>query len=108
MAESDGLKLPWHGVRLLCIVAEAVLRERLIDDFDALGVTGYTLLEGRGRSIGGMMVDHWQGDVIEFQVVTSPEQCDRIAIHLRERYFRHHSLILYAQDVQVLRPERYR
>jgi nitrogen regulatory protein P-II 2 len=107
MTDSKPGPLPWTPVRLLTIVAERVLKDRILRHLDKLGVSGYTLIESEGRGARGFAVDEWQGDNIEIQVIASHERVDAIASKLRERYFEHHSIILFAQDVDVLRPEKY-
>ncbi len=107
MTDSKPGALPWTPVRLLTIVAERVLKDRILRHLDKLGVSGYTLIESEGRGARGFAVDEWQGENIEIQVIASRERVDAIAGKLRERYFEHHSIILFAQDVDVLRPEKY-
>lgn len=97
----------WKRVRLVTIVAERVLKERILHHLDKLGVTGYTVMESEGRGSRSFVIDEWQGDNVEIQVLASHETADRIAMKMRERYFEHHSIMLFAQDVEVLRPEKY-
>lgn len=106
--DADAEPLPWSAVRLLTIVAERVLKDRIVHHLEKLGVTGYTMIDSEGRGARGFAVDEWQGDNVEIQVIASRERIDAIARKLRERYFEHHSIILFAQDVDVLRPEKYR
>jgi nitrogen regulatory protein P-II 2 len=102
------MSLHWQSVRLLTIVAERLLRDRILRHLDALGVSGYTVIDSEGRGARGVMVDEWQGDNVEIQVLASREAIDQVAMKMRERYFDHYSIILFAQDVDVLRPDKYR
>ncbi len=99
--------LNWRPVRHLTIIAERLLKDRILNHLDKLGVSGYTVIESEGRGDRSFVVDEWQGDNIEIQVIARREVIDAVARKLRERYFAHHSIILYAQDVDVLRPEKY-
>ncbi|MFO1494480.1 MAG: hypothetical protein U1F26_07460 [Lysobacterales bacterium] len=99
--------LGWTSVRLLTIIAERLLKDRILHHLDQLGVSGYTLMDSAGRGARGLIVDEWQGDNVEIQVLAPRESIDRVAQRLRERYFEHHSIVLYAQDVDVLRPAKY-
>lgn len=103
----QNLELGWTPVRLLTIIAERLLKERILHHLDLLGVSGYTVIDGAGRGSRGLIVDEWQGDNVEVQVLAPRETIDRIAARMRERYFEHHSIVLYAQDVDVLRPAKY-
>lgn len=100
-------ELGWTSVRLLTIIAERLLKDRILHHLDLLGVSGYTVIDGAGRGSRGLIVDEWQGDNVEIQVLATRETIDRIAQRMRERYFEHHSIVLYAQDVDVLRPGKY-
>lgn len=99
--------LDWKPVRLLTIVAERVLKDRLLAQLELAGVSGYTVIEGAGRGARHLVIDEWQGDNVEIQVIARRDVLDAIARSLRDQYFAHHSLILYAQDVDVLRPDKY-
>lgn len=100
--------LNWQSVRLLTIVAERLLRDRILRHLDQMGVSGYTVIDSEGRGSRGLMVDEWQGENVEIQVLASRDVVDRIAAKMRERYFEHYSIILFAQDVDVLRGDKYR
>lgn len=100
--------LPWTRVRLLTIVAERILKDRILHHLEKLGVSGFTVIESEGRGSRGIAIDEWHGDNVEIQVIATGERIDAIARKLRDRYFEHHSIILFAQDVDVLRPEKYR
>ena len=94
--------------RLLTIVTEAVLERELLAEFDALGVRGYTITDARGKGGRGRRQSDWtqQGNV-RIEIVCDPELAERIAARLRERYYEHYAMILFMQDVDVLRPEKF-
>ncbi len=100
--------LAWQQVRLLTIVAERLLRDRILRHLDQMSVSGYTVIDSEGRGSRGVMVDEWQGDNVEIQILASIEVVDRIAEKMRERYFEHYSIILFAQNVDVLRGDKYK
>jgi hypothetical protein len=94
--------------RLLTIVTETALERELLAEFDALGVRGYTITDARGKGGRGRRQSDWtqQGNV-RIEIVCHPELAERIAARLRERYYEHYAMILFMQDVDVLRPEKF-
>jgi hypothetical protein len=94
--------------RLLTIVTEAVLERELLEEFAALGVRGYTITDARGKGSRGTRQSDWAQDGnVRIEVVCEPALAGRVAARLRERYYDHYAMILYLQDVSVLRPEKF-
>jgi hypothetical protein len=94
--------------RLLTIVTEAVLERELTAEFDALGVRGYTITDARGRGGRGTRKSDWaQEGNIRIEIVCEPAVADHVAARLRERYYDHYAMILFMQDVSVLRPDKF-
>jgi hypothetical protein len=40
-------------------------------------------------------------------MVCEPSLAERVARHLRERYYDHYAMIVFLQDVSVLRPDKF-
>jgi hypothetical protein len=94
--------------RLLTIVTEAVLERELVAEFDALGVRGYTITDARGRGGRGTRKSDWaQEGNVRIEIVCEPAMAERVAARLRERYYDHYAMILFMQDVSVLRPDKF-
>jgi hypothetical protein len=94
--------------RLLTIVTEAVLERELLAEFDALGVRGYTVTDARGKGGRGRRRSEWaQEGNIRIEIVCEAAVAERVARHLRERYYEHYAMILFLQDVSVLRPDKF-
>jgi hypothetical protein len=102
------MELSGHPMKLLVVIAEAVLEARLIADARGFGAQGYTVGEVRG---GGALGDYqgvWEADrTIRLEVVCRPTVADEIARHVLATYASHHRLVLYLSDVQVLRPQKF-
>ncbi len=94
--------------RLLTIVTEAALERELVAEFDALGVRGYTITDARGKGGRGRRQSEWsqQGNV-RIEIVCDPALAERVATRLRVGYYDHYAMILFMQDVDVLRPEKF-
>jgi nitrogen regulatory protein P-II 2 len=95
-------------VKLVTIIAEAVLRERLLADVQRLGSTGYTLTEVYGEGSRGIDATDFEGRNIRVEVLVSALTAERILLHLATEYFRHYAVVAYAADVQVVRGAKYR
>jgi nitrogen regulatory protein PII len=94
------------SLKLVTIVAEAVLEERLARALLSLGAKGYTLSEVRGRGARGVRAG--EPDVnVKIEAVVTPEVADRILAHLAERYFADYAVIAYVETVTVVRGEKY-
>ena len=94
--------------RLLTIVTEAALERELVAEFDTLGVRGYTITDARGKGGRGRRQSDWaqQGN-IRVEIVCDSAVAERVAARLRERYYDHYAMILFLQDVSVLRPDKF-
>lgn len=94
--------------RLLTVVTEAVLERELVAELEALGVRGHTITDARGRGSRGRRQSDWAQDGnIRLEVVCEPALAERLAARLRERYYDHYAMILFMQDVNVLRPDKF-
>jgi nitrogen regulatory protein PII len=94
--------------RLLTIVTEALLERELLAEFEALGVRGYTITDARGKGSRGTRQSDWaQEGNIRIEIVCEPALAERVAARLRERFYDHYAMILYLQDVSVLRPDKF-
>ena len=94
--------------RLLTVVTEAVLERELVAELESLGVRGYTITDARGRGSRGQRQSDWAQDGnIRIEIVCEVALAERVATRLRERYYDHYAMILFLQDVSVLRPDKF-
>ena len=94
-------------VRLVTIIAEPVLKDRLIHEIHTLGAHGYTISEVHGEGTRGIHASQWQGGNIKIETLVSPEVADRIMDAMADHYFPNYAVIAYATDVQVVRGEKF-
>lgn len=94
--------------RMVTIVTEAAIERPLVAELEALGVRGYTITEARGKGGRGMRQSEWtpEGN-IRLEVICEPALAERIAARVREKYYDHYAMILFMQDVSVLRPDKF-
>lgn len=98
--------------KLVTILVESEIAERLAEELLAQGARGYSLIPGRGKwqrgltSAGGRVSD-WEGANVRIETVVRPAVADAIFAHLRAHYFPHYAVFAYTSDVLVERPDRY-
>lgn len=87
-------------LKLVTIVSEAVLEDRLLGDLKRAGITGYTRSEVRGE--GKRQVrDPWEGNNVKIEAVVTPEVAERVLDRLRESYLPIYPVIAWVSDVQA-------
>jgi len=94
--------------RMVTLVTEALLERSLIAELEALGVRGFTITDARGKGSRGTRQSDWgQAGNIRVEVICDPALAERIADRVRERFYDHYAMILFMQDVDVLRPDKF-
>ncbi len=97
-----------HTRKLLTIVTEAVLESVLIGDIERLGAHGYTVGDVRGKGSRGVRSSSWDSSSnIRIEVLCDENTADAIAAHLQAHYYADYAMILFINDVAVLRPEKF-
>jgi nitrogen regulatory protein P-II 2 len=94
-------------LKLLTIVAEAVLEPLLLADLRELGARGYSIGSVRGEGSRGVRASEWEGSNIRIETIVSPEAADRILDRVVEKYFAHYAVIAWLAEVEVVRGEKY-
>ena len=95
-------------LKLVTIIAEAVLEDRLLRELRSLGARGYTIGEVRGEGTRGIHASEWEGPSLRIETLVSPEVAASILAHLADRYFTDYAVVAYAVDAQVVRGDKYR
>lgn len=97
-----------HKRKLLTIVTEASIESPLLRDIERLGAHGYTVTDARGKGSRGVRDAGWDASSnIRIEVVCGVEAAQAIAAHLAAHYYGNYAMILFASDVDVLRPEKF-
>jgi nitrogen regulatory protein P-II 2 len=94
-------------LKLLTVIAEAVLEDHLIRELRGLGARGYSRSEVSGEGTRGVHASDWEGRNVKIEMLVGPEVADRILEHVAGSYFEHYAVVAYVQDVQVVRREKY-
>ena len=92
--------------RLVTIVAEAVLEDRLLRDLRSWGVTGLTVSRAEGDPFGSRVSDV-AGAYLRVECVVSGVVADRVLERLRGAYLERFKLVAYDHPVRVVRGDKY-
>ena len=94
-------------LKLVTIVTERILEDRMTRMLDELGAKGYTLTQATGKGSRGVRASEWEGPDTRIETLVSPEVADKLVAHIAERYFEHYAVIVYVQDADVVRGDKY-
>lgn len=109
MSESDALP-PAPEARtllLVTIITERLLRDRIVDGIHAAGARGHTLTDVTGEGSRRIAAHEWEGPSVKIETIVSETVAAKIRSFVAERFFEHHSVILYTQPVEVMRGHRF-
>ncbi|MFV9506773.1 MAG: P-II family nitrogen regulator [Oscillochloridaceae bacterium umkhey_bin13] len=95
-------------LKLVTIIAERILEDRLVRALKQIGARGYTISgEVRGEGTRGVMAIDWEGQSVRIETLVSAEVAERILSHMAEHYFTDFAVIAYSVEAEVLRREKY-
>lgn len=94
-------------LKLVTVIAEAVLEDHLLRELRELGARGYSRSEVSGEGTRGVHASEWEGRNVKVELLVGPEVADRILEHVAAKYFQLYAVVAYVQDVHVVRGEKY-
>ncbi len=94
-------------VKLVTIIAEAVLEDLLVKELRTRGASGFTRSEVRGEGSRGRRVGDVEGANVRLEALVSAETADAITTAVAERFFENYAIVVFVQDVAVVRGEKY-
>ena len=94
-------------LKLVTLVAEPVLEERLSSKLRELGATGFTVTDSRGQGSRGIRASDVPGQGVRLEAVVSAQVAEAILTHVRDHYFPSYAVIAWVADVEVVRGDKY-
>ncbi len=82
-------------LRLVTIVTEQILEDRLLHALEALGAKGYALMRATGKGSRGVRATEWEDPDTGVETLVSPTAADAIVAHAAEKHFEHCAVILF-------------
>lgn len=101
-----------NPAKLVVIITEAVIEEKIIQLIKSLDIKGYTVYRGvtgegdRGVRSGSGGISIF-GESVRIEVVLSSEKADKIMRQVTEKFFKNYAGIVYAADVWVVRIDKF-
>ncbi len=97
-----------YPMKLINIVANVTLEDRLVGIAEKHGASGYTVLEARGGGSAGLQTGVLEGGSnILFMLVVPESRLDEVLADVERLMKRGHHLAAFITDTQVLRPEKF-
>ena len=90
-------------LKLVTIIADDSLEHVIEDEIITLGAKGYTVSHVEGKGKTGSRDSAWSGENVKIETIVSEEACEQILKNIAQYYFKNYALIVYAQDVHVMR-----
>lgn len=89
--------------KLLTIITETAIESSLIEDFDLLGVSGYTIVDARGKGSHGTRNAGWDTNSnIRIEILCEPELENKISEYLKEKYYENYAMVMYVSDSKIV------
>ena len=93
---------------LVTIITETPLEHIIVREVEQLGAKGYTLTNARGKGSTGLRDGEWDANSnIRLEVVCTAEVAKAIIERMKVKYYDNYAMILFWQDVSVIRPEKF-
>jgi nitrogen regulatory protein P-II 2 len=93
--------------KLIVVVIEAALEQRLSRDVMAKGAKGFTITHANGLGPRNQRAGDLEGGNIKLECVVTEEIANKILDLLSTNYFPHYACSAWMSDVQILRETRY-
>jgi hypothetical protein len=94
-------------VKLLTVVAESVLADRLTRAILAAGALGYTLSPAKGVGARNLRSSSLGGDNVRIEVVAVAATAGKLLEVLVTEWFPHYAVVAWLTDIEVVRGEKY-
>jgi len=97
-------------LRLVTIIAEADIADRLARDLSALGVRGWNLTRGEGRwsrALDTAGPDDFDGSTVRFELVAKEGVVREVMAHLAAVWFPRYAVFAWVSEAEVMRPGKY-
>jgi len=95
------------SMTLVTVIAERLLRDRILNGIRDAGSRGFTLTDVTGEGSSEIRAHEWEGPSVKVETLVPGDVADRIVAWVARRYFQHHAVIVYTSEVQVVRAGRF-
>ena len=96
-----------YPINLLTIITIDTIETKLIQLFKKIGIKGYTISEAEGEGLSQLRDNNWEGRNKRIEILLNNEKLEKILEILQEEYFPKYKIIIFVQDVKILRREKF-
>lgn len=93
---------------LVTIVAERILAGQIRAEIQEQGANGITISEVKGEGNRHLNAGEVPGEKIKIECIVDATSARKIMQHIADKYFSNFSLIVYSQEVEILRSEKFK
>ncbi len=91
------------SLKLVTVIAEAVLTKKICERASELGATGYTCTESFGNGSRDARNASLAGSNVRIEIVCSDEVAKKILTYVSHNFFEHYACIAWVGEVSVMR-----
>ncbi len=89
--------------KVLTIITESLIEQKLVKCLKELGATGYTIEEVRGEGRRGIRRSDWdQSGSIRLQIICDEKLADKISNFLAENYMDSYAMFIFMFDSEII------
>ena len=97
-----------HPMKLVTIICESVLEERIVEVLRECGAHGHTAFDVRGSGRqGDRSADLIESGNVQIEVIAKPAVAETMLARLHADFFQDYAMVAYESDVRVMRPEKF-
>ena len=97
-----------HPMKLVTIICESVLEERIVEVLRECGAHGHTAFDVRGSGRqGDRSADLVESGNVQIEVIAKPSVAETMLARLHADFFQDYAMVAYESDVRVMRPEKF-
>jgi nitrogen regulatory protein PII len=97
-----------HPMKLVTIICEAILEERVVELLRESGAHGHTAFPVRGSgNQGERSADIIEAGNVQIEVIVKPAVAEALLTRLQTELFKAYAMVAYESDVRVLRPDKF-
>lgn len=89
------------------IISERFLKDDIIDIIKKNKGKGYTMSDAEGEGSRGIRASEWEGKNVKIEVIASKETAINILKAVSSQYFENYAVIVFTQDANVVRGDKY-
>lgn len=97
-----------HPMRLVTVVCEAVIEERIVEVLRECGAQGHTAFDVRGSGRQGQRsADLVESGNVQIEVIVKPATAEAMLARLHSEFFQDYAMVAYESEVRVMRPDKF-